>query len=76
MAYRLIVLPSAEADLEKLDPEPRRRILRRLVWLGEQADTYITSSNKRHGIVGAVQLDCPFGNASRVQCQNVKARVP
>ena len=30
MAYRLIVLPSAETDLEKLDPEIRRRILRRM----------------------------------------------
>ena len=41
MAYRLIVLPSAEADLEKLDTEPRRRILRRLVWLGENASQIV-----------------------------------
>ena len=37
MAYRVAVLPSAEADLEKLDPQVRRRILRRIVWLGENA---------------------------------------
>jgi mRNA interferase RelE/StbE len=37
MAYRIVVLPSAEADLENLDPEVRRRILRRVVWLGECA---------------------------------------
>lgn len=37
MAYRVVVLPSAEADLEKLDAEIRRRVLRRLVWLGENA---------------------------------------
>ena len=37
MAYRVVVLPSAEADLEKLDPEVRGRILRRIVWLGENA---------------------------------------
>jgi mRNA interferase RelE/StbE len=37
MAYRIVVLPSAEADLEGLDPEVRRRILRRILWLGESA---------------------------------------
>ena len=37
MAYRVVVLPSAEADLENLDPEVRRRVLRRIVWLGENA---------------------------------------
>ena len=37
MAYRLIVLPSAEADLEALEPQVRRRVLRRLVWLREHA---------------------------------------
>lgn len=41
MAHRIIVLPSAEADLEKLDPEIRRRILRRVVWLGENAPQII-----------------------------------
>jgi mRNA interferase RelE/StbE len=41
VAHRLIVLPSAETDLEKLDPEPRRRILRRLVWLGENASQVV-----------------------------------
>jgi mRNA-degrading endonuclease RelE of RelBE toxin-antitoxin system len=37
VAYRIIVLPSAETDLEKLDPDIRRRTLRRIVWLGENA---------------------------------------
>ncbi len=37
MAYRVIVLPSAETDLEKLDPDIRRLILCRVVWLGENA---------------------------------------
>jgi mRNA interferase RelE/StbE len=41
VAHRIIVLPSAEADLEKLDPEIRRRILRRVVWLGENASQII-----------------------------------
>jgi len=41
VAHRIIVLPSAEADLEKLDPEIRRRILRRVVWLGENAPQII-----------------------------------
>ena len=41
MAYRLIVLPSAETDLERLDSELRRRILRRLVWLGENASQMV-----------------------------------
>ena len=41
MAHRIIVLPSAEADLERLDPEIRRRILRRVVWLGENASQII-----------------------------------
>ena len=37
MAYRVIVLPSAEADLERLDASIRRHVLRRLAWLGENA---------------------------------------
>ena len=41
MAYRIIVLPSAETDLEKLDPDLRRRILRRIVWLGENASQVV-----------------------------------
>jgi mRNA interferase RelE/StbE len=41
VAYRIVVLPTAEADLQKLDPEPRRRILRRVVWLGENASQII-----------------------------------
>lgn len=41
MAYRVIVLPSAETDLEKLDPDIRRRILRRAIWLGENASNIV-----------------------------------
>ena len=41
MAYRIVVLPSAETDLEKLDPDVRRRILRRVVWLGENASQVV-----------------------------------
>ena len=37
MAYRLLVLPSAEADLEGLESQVRRRVLRRLVWLRDNA---------------------------------------
>lgn len=37
MAYRLVVLPTAEADLERLDEHLRQRVLRRLVWLRENA---------------------------------------
>ena len=37
MAYRAIVLPTAEADLEAKDSSVRRRVLRRIVWLGEHA---------------------------------------
>jgi mRNA interferase RelE/StbE len=44
MAYRIIVLPSAETDLEQLDPEVRRRILRRMVWLGENASQIVHHS--------------------------------
>lgn len=37
MAYRIIILPSAENDLERMDPGVRKQILRRLVWLEENA---------------------------------------
>lgn len=37
MAYRVIVLSSAEADLAALGADVRRRVLQRLVWLGENA---------------------------------------
>lgn len=47
MAYRVTVLPSAEADLEKLDPLVRRRILGRIVWLGENGSQTI-----HHQLVG------------------------
>jgi addiction module RelE/StbE family toxin len=41
VAYRITVLPSAETDLEKLDRDIRQRILRRIVWLGENASQVI-----------------------------------
>lgn len=41
MAYRVIVLPSAETDLERLEETTRRQILRRLVWLSENADQVV-----------------------------------
>lgn len=41
MAYRITVLPPAETDLERLDTEVRRRILRRVVWLGENASQIV-----------------------------------
>ena len=37
MAYQVIVLASAEADLESMDPAARTHVLKRLVWLGENA---------------------------------------
>ena len=33
----MIVLPSAEADLERLDAPIRRHVLRRLAWFGENS---------------------------------------
>ena len=51
MAYRIVVLPSAESDLEQLDPEVRRRILRRTVWLGENAPQVI-----HHPLVSSRQM--------------------
>ena len=58
MAYRLIVLPAAEADLEKLDPEVRRRILRRMVWLRENASQIIhyQLTNMPDDLVGLCRL--------------------
>jgi len=37
VVYRVIVLPSAEADLTGMDPGVRSHVLRRVVWLGENA---------------------------------------
>jgi mRNA-degrading endonuclease RelE of RelBE toxin-antitoxin system len=37
VAYQVVILPTAEADLAALDAEVRRRVLRRVVWLGEHA---------------------------------------
>ena len=41
MAHRVVVLPSAEADLEGLDAGARRRVLRRLVWFRRNASQVI-----------------------------------
>lgn len=41
MAYRVIVLPAAESDLERVDREARVRVLRRLAWLGENAPAIV-----------------------------------
>lgn len=41
MAYRVIVLPSAERDLERTDAEIRRRVLRRLIWVAENASEVV-----------------------------------
>ncbi|MHC4177286.1 MAG: type II toxin-antitoxin system RelE family toxin [Planctomycetota bacterium] len=41
MAYRVVVLESAEGDLERLDADIRRRVLRRLIWLGENASQVV-----------------------------------
>ena len=58
MAYRIVVLPSAEADMEVLDPEVRRRILRRVVWLGENASSVIhhALTNMPNDLVGLCRL--------------------
>lgn len=58
MAYRVIVLSSAEADLERLDAEVRRRILRRFVWLGENAAQVIHHplTNLPDDLVGLCRL--------------------
>ena len=37
MAYRVVVLPAGERDLGALDASVRRRVLLRIVWLGEHA---------------------------------------
>jgi len=37
----VIVLPAAEEDIGHLDGDPRRRILRRIAWLGENASQII-----------------------------------
>lgn len=58
MAYRVVVLPSAESDLEQLDPEVRRRILRRIVWLGENASQIVHHSlvNMPNDLLGLCRL--------------------
>ncbi len=37
----MTVLPTAEADLKQLDAAVRRKVLRRVVWLGENASQMI-----------------------------------
>jgi mRNA-degrading endonuclease RelE of RelBE toxin-antitoxin system len=39
--YQVVVLPSAEADLEQLSSEVRRAIIRRVEWLRVNAETVI-----------------------------------
>ena len=58
MAYRITVLPSAEADLERLDPDIRRRVLRRVVWLGENAPSVVHHqlANMPDELVGLCRL--------------------
>lgn len=58
MAYRLVVLPSAETDLENLDPEVRRRILRRVIWLGESAPRMVHHqlTNMPDDLIGLCRL--------------------
>ena len=41
MAYRVVVLPSAEADLERLDASVRRQVLRRLAWIADNTSDII-----------------------------------
>jgi mRNA-degrading endonuclease RelE of RelBE toxin-antitoxin system len=41
VAYRAVVLPTAEADLGTLDASARRRVLQRMVWLRENAAAII-----------------------------------
>ena len=41
MAYRVIILPSGEADLASLDPAVRDRALKRLIWLGQNGESVI-----------------------------------
>jgi mRNA interferase RelE/StbE len=58
VAYRVVVLPSAEADLKNLDPEVRRRVLRRILWLGENAPRMIhyQLTNMPDDLVGLCRL--------------------
>jgi len=37
VAYQVLVLPAAEADLKQMDAVARQSVLRRLLWLGENA---------------------------------------
>ena len=41
MEYQAIILPTAEADLERLSPEVRAAILRRVAWLRDHAGAMI-----------------------------------
>ena len=58
MAYRIIVLPTAETDMEKLDPPVRRRALRRPVWLQENATLIVhhRMSNLPEDLAGLCRL--------------------
>lgn len=41
MAWRLEILPDAQRDLLRLDPQVRRRILKKLVWFRDNFDTLV-----------------------------------
>jgi mRNA interferase RelE/StbE len=41
VAYRVLILPTAEADLEALDTSVRHRALHRIRWLGDNADSIV-----------------------------------
>jgi mRNA-degrading endonuclease RelE of RelBE toxin-antitoxin system len=58
VAYRIVVLASAESDLENLDSVVRQRILRRLVWLGENASQIVhyQLTNMPEHLVGLCRL--------------------
>jgi mRNA interferase RelE/StbE len=58
VAYRVIVLPTAETDLENLDSAVRRRVLRRILWLGENASQMIhyQLTNMPDDLIGLCRL--------------------
>ena len=41
MAYKVVILPSAISDLEKLSPNIKTKLLRKIKWLGENAEYII-----------------------------------
>ncbi len=41
MGYRSIVLPDAEADLDRLSPPVRKTIHKKMMWLSDNADQVV-----------------------------------